>query len=40
VTKIILEYMPNIEIDDNLKVLKHLKKEIIDEYREEIINLF
>jgi hypothetical protein len=40
VTKIILEYMPNIEIDDNLKVLKHLKKEIIDEYREEVINLF
>ncbi len=39
VTKIIIEYMPNIEINEELKVLKHLKKEIIDAYREEIVNL-
>ena len=40
VTQIIMEYMPNIEIDEELKVLKHLKKEIIDAYREEIVHLF
>ncbi len=39
VTKIIMEYMPNIEINEELKVLKHLKKETIDAYREEIVNL-
>ena len=40
VTKIIMDYMPNIEINEELKVLKHLKKEIIDTYREEIVTLF
>ena len=36
VTKLILEYMPNIEIEKELKELKHLKKELIESYKKEI----
>ncbi len=36
VTKLIVEYMPNIEIVEEVKRLKHLKKEIVDAYIEEI----
>jgi hypothetical protein len=36
VTKIILNYMPNIEIEEEVKELKHLKKEIVDAYMNEI----
>jgi len=35
-----VKYMPNIEINEELKVLKHLKKEIIDAYKEEILTIF
>jgi hypothetical protein len=37
ITKLIVEYMPNIEIEEELKGLKHLKKEIVDGYREDIL---
>ena len=37
VTKLIEEYMPNIEIEEELKGLKHFKKEIVESYRREIL---
>lgn len=36
VTKLILEFMPNIEIESEVKNLKHLKKEVVDSYMSEI----
>lgn len=39
VSQLILEYMPNIEIEEEVKNLKHLKKEIVDSYFEEIYSL-
>lgn len=38
VTKLIVEYMPNIEIGEEVKRLKHLKKEIVDAYMDEIFS--
>jgi len=37
VTKIILEYMPNIDIKTEVTLLKHIKKEIIENYLEDIL---
>ena len=37
VTKLMVEYMPNIEIEEELKGLKHLKREIVESYRREIL---
>ena len=36
VTKIILEYMPNIDIEKEVLNLKHIKKEVVDDYMEKI----
>ena len=36
VTKIILEYMPNIDIGKEVLGLKHIKEEVIDDYMEKI----
>ncbi len=35
-TKIIIDYMPNIIIDEELKALKNLKKEVVESYKNEI----
>lgn len=39
VSQLILGYMPNIEIEEEVKKLKHLKKEIVDSYLDEIYGL-
>lgn len=36
VTKLIIEHMPNIDIREEVKAIKHFKKEIIDNYMSEI----
>jgi hypothetical protein len=36
VTKLIVEYMPDIDIEQDIWRLKHFKKEIIEAYMEEI----
>ena len=36
VTKIILDYMPNIDIEKEVLNLKHIKKEVVDDYMEKI----
>jgi len=36
VTKIITEYMPNIDIKREISDMKHMSKEIVENYREEI----
>ena len=36
VTKIILEYMPNIDIEKEVLGLKHIKKEVVDDYMQKI----
>lgn len=38
VTRLILEYMPNIEIEEEVKQLKHFKKDIVDAYMVEIFD--
>lgn len=35
VTQLIQEYMPNIEINEELHKLKHIKKEVVESYRKE-----
>ena len=37
VTKLIKDYLINIDIEDELKNIKHLKKELIKKYKEEIL---
>jgi hypothetical protein len=39
VTKIIVEYMPNIDIEKEVKLLKHIKKEVVMEYMENIYSV-
>jgi len=36
VTKLIIDYMPDIEIEQDVWRLKHFKREIIEVYMEEI----
>lgn len=36
VTKIMAEYMPNIDIEDEVKQLKHFKKEVVEDYMKHI----
>ena len=36
VTKMISEYMPNIDIEKEVLNLKHIKKEVVDNYMEKI----
>ena len=38
VTKLIVDYMINIDVEEEVKLLKHFKKEIVDAYMEEIFN--
>jgi hypothetical protein len=40
VTKIMLEYMPNIDIDKEILNLKHIKKEVVDDYKNKIFQSF
>lgn len=32
VTKIMMEYMPNIDIEDEVSGIRHIKKEVVDDY--------
>jgi len=36
VTQIILEYMPNIEIESQIKLIKHMKQEVVEAYMQDI----
>ncbi len=38
VTNVILEYMPDINIENELMRIKHLKKEVINDYKLNILN--
>ncbi len=38
VTKLIIEHMPDIDIESDLKKIKHFKKEIVEAYKNEIFN--
>jgi hypothetical protein len=40
VTNIMLEYMPNIDIDKEILNLKHIKKEVVDDYKNKIFQSF
>ena len=39
VTKLIVDYMINIDIEEEVKLLKHFKKEIVDAYMEDIFKI-
>jgi hypothetical protein len=36
VTKIITEYMPNIKMDKELSNMKHISKEVVEDYKKKI----
>jgi len=36
VTKIMMEYMPNIDIENELSVMKHISKDVVADYRNNI----
>jgi hypothetical protein len=40
VTKLIVEYMPDIDIKRDMQHIKHFKKEIVEAYNSEILTLF
>ena len=40
VTKIIMEYMPNIDIEKEVLGIKHIKKEVVSDYMEKIFSQF
>ncbi len=40
VTNLIMEYMPDINLEDEIKNIKHFKKEIIDEYISDVFKEF
>ena len=40
VTKIMMEYMPNIDIEEEIRNLKHIKKEVVADYIVKILSLF